>query len=510
MSENSGAFAFLQRFLARTRLPGNLRDRLLTDVVGRTQDGHDHYQRLVDIQSLVTKKANSSYTGQCITWFGCCCCRVQDLVPEGQVGLMLIDGVPSFLAAGYHMYPCCGTELLGQAAMNLNDVPVVNGPLGFVTISEGRIGVLQMHGEFKLLAPGTYQWMSSSVLFQSSVDITRSSAKLGPYTLVTVPGGHVAITFHNGALVILGHDEEAADAQPRSLSPCQDAMHQPFPPSTKILAPPMREGAMGEGPAPRQESRIFFLDDPNWTLQSMLDLQIQTDRLEGNDLLSKDNVELLMVAMSQWRIRDPYTAVLQCDESMEAIRVKVNQLVRATIARIVAGTCIGNGPVSGSMAQPMAVRVVAGDAPSQSRDADLAHLMQSQQAQLHMEELKGSMDQIGVEIIGVYVPEKRMKNDDVRVEVAKQAVISIKAEADRSAADAQAYTTETAARAEAFAIEALAKAHMEAGRMLGNPSDTAARLALTEKTAQALQNANVTIFSGNPGNMPFMLNAEPK
>ena len=142
-------------------------------------------------------------------------------------------------------------------------------------------------------------------------------------------------------------------------------------------------------------------------------------------------------------------------------------------------------------------------------DADLSHLMQSEQATRHMAELTRHMVEMGVEVIGVYVPEKRMKNDDIRQEVAKQAVIGIKAEAERSCADATAYATITAARAEAQAIEELATAHARAGQLLGSPEQTAARLALTEKTAQALSGASVTIFSGSPGQMPFMLNAEP-
>ena len=196
---------------------------------------------------------------------------------------------------------------------------------------------------------------------------------------------------------------------------------------------------------------------------------------------------------------------------MDEIRMKVNQLVRATIARIVAGTNIGQGPVSGSVSQPMVVGIPtnAGPGAAPHDDADLAHLMQSEQATRHMGELTAHMTTMGVEVAGVYVPEKRMKNDDIRNQVAKQAVIGIKAEAERSAADAKAYATLRAANAEAEAIGILATAHANAGDRLGQPTSTASRLALTESSAKALQTANITIFSGAPDQMPFMFTSPP-
>jgi hypothetical protein len=67
-----------------------------------------------------------------------------------------------------------------------------------------------------------------------------------------------------------------------------------------------------------------------------------------------------------------------------------------------------------------------------------------------------------------------------------------------------------AAMAEAESIELLAKAHADAGARLGAPESTAARLALTETTSKVLEGANMTIFSGAPSTIPFMLNANMK
>jgi regulator of protease activity HflC (stomatin/prohibitin superfamily) len=156
--------------------------------------------------------------------------------------------------------------------------------------------------------------------------------------------------------------------------------------------------------------------------------------------------------------------------------------------------------------------------------------MQSAVATKHMADLAENMTRMGIEVIGVFVPEKRMKNDDIREQIAKQAVIGIRADAERAAADAKAYATVadaraqaeakrqsaeaeaytrvTCAKAEAEAIAIVTKAQAAAGDILGSPESTAARMALTDKTAAALGSAKVTIFSGAPSRLPFMLSGD--
>lgn len=478
------------KFLPNSNLPLTLRARLLHDMSDTT-----HYQRLNHISELNLRLPNS-------TWFGfatsCVSGRVACLVDDGLVGLLHEYESFVFLAPGYHSYVFAGVSFEGTAPLNKVNMPVTNGPAGFVTITQGNVGVMLVGSEYRLLPPGTYQWAHPAVQYVSTVAISEEVSKLGPFSLVTVKEGTVAATYNNGQLRMLGYGNSIA----------QDG---------------------------RGASRTFFLDDPKWTLGALLPTSVQTDRLEGNDLLSKDNVEILMVAMAQWRIADPVAAVTHCAPVMPEIRAKVNQLVRAAIARIVASTNIGAGPVSGSMARPIVnaqVAVLPEGFPSipgkavADDGADLSHLMQSAVAVKHMAELSANMNSMGIEVIGVFVPEKRMKNDDIREQVARQAVIGIKADAERAAADAKAYATVaaaraeaeakrqaaeadafarvTAAKAEAEAIAMVAEAHAKAGERLGNPESTAARIALTDKVTSALSNAKVTIFSGAPSQMPFM------
>lgn len=456
----------LQQILKDSRLPQTLVQRLAIDSFPPPSSAT--YCRVNNYSQLQKKKPNSSYCGNTLS---CCFCRWGTLIQEGEVGVVREDAEYSLLDQGYHTFVNFGTEYMGRHRLNVMDVPVTYGACGFVVISEGRIGLLQDGSEYRILAPGMYQWSSPTVRFLASADTCTRQVDLGPYTLITVPDGHVCTSFNNGDLVVLGWNE--------TNNACSD-------------------------------SRTYFLNDPKWTVGTYLPTQTQTDKLPANDLLTKDNVEILMVAMSQWRIVDPRLAVQRCGETMDKIREKVNQIVRATIARIVASTSIGAGPVSGSVSKPIVQAQVAQPAntadghPANTADG-LAQLMQSAAANQHMSQLRENTEQMGIEVIAIFVPEKRMKNDDIRNQVASQAVIGIQAEAERSAADATAYATVKRATAEAESIQLLAKAHADAGAKLGAPDTTAARLALTEVTAKSLSNAKVTLFSGAPGNMPFLL-----
>lgn len=499
----------LMLLLSRSGLPKKLIDRCLHDV-----DGSPHYQRVASLQHLTTVAPNSSYWGTSCA----CCCYDGLLIEHGKLGKLKDNEEFVFLAPGYHKISTFGQEYLGDVVTTVYNVAVIHGSAGFVTITEGHIGVLLVGAEYRLLSPGTYQWNSSSVRFQESVDVTRTVARLGPFSLITIPDGMVSITYHNGDLRVLGHREGGEGTVAPAASPTTTAAASSSSPKQDVSNPLVvagkanfDDGAAAQSIASGLAQRTFFLDDPKWLHSCFLSLKTQTDRLEGNDLLSKDNVEIIMVAMSQWRICNPVLAILECADDMETIRTKVDALVRATIARIVAGTAIGHN-VSGASASP-AVQgrpVVNADGVQQPQheEADLSHLMQSDQAILHMKELTKNLFQQGIEVVGIFVPEKRMKNDDIRSEVARQAVIGIKAEAERAAADAKAYATITNARAEAEAISELARAHSEAGKRLGAPHDTAARMALSEITAKALKDAKVTLFSGAPDKMPFLFSPE--
>lgn len=477
----------LLMLLNRSGLPKALVDRLLEDV-----DGGEHFRRVASIQHVRAVDPNSSYWGASYA----CCCSQGVMVPNGTLGKLKDENDFVFLKPGYHRFSAFGQEYLGEVTTNDPDRAVIHGSAGFVTITEGHIGTLLVGSTFRLLAPGVYEWNSPAVRFLQSVDVTGKVANLGPFTLVTIDDGTVAVTYHNGDLRILGANDRAPSSEVPDVASSPPMMRSEesddVRPTKRIVA-----GSVVE----TRQQRTFFLDDPKWIYSTSLSLKEQTDKLEGNDLLSRDNVEILMVAMSQWRICDAYRAINNCAEDMEKIRVKVNQLVRATIARIVAGTNIGAGG-GGTGA-------TVNHGENHDEQNDLAHLMLSDTARSHMKELSTNLSRLGVQVHGVYIPERYFKNNDLRQEIARQAVIGIKAEAERSAADAASYAMVAKARAEAEAIAELAKAHSDAGKLLGAPTETAARMALSEITAKSLSGANITIFSGAPDQMPFMFTAPP-
>jgi regulator of protease activity HflC (stomatin/prohibitin superfamily) len=463
----------LERFLARFRLPAALVERLLHDATSNS-----HYRRLKSFDELDMVPANSTYGGNAL---GSLMCMTTVLISDDSIGCMTVGEVDVFLQCGYHKFCGCGRELQSIQKLNQPGKAVLNGTRGFVSVPEGQIGVLLVGAEYRLLAPGLYEWNSPLVQFRGNVSISGNFVNLGPYALLTVPDGQVAVTYNNGDLRILGLTG--------------------------------RDGGTSAAAGPR----TYFLDDPRWIHHGFLSLQTQTDRLDGNDLLTKDHVEILMVAMSEWRIVDPTRAIMHCGSTMADIQAKVDALVRATIARIVAGTSIGSGPVSGHVATrgggnvvvgqpvPAAAGEGKGSSASADDDSDMSQMMQTTAAVKHMAELTANMTAMGVEVLGVYVPEKQIKNTGIREQIANQAVIGIKAEAERAAADAAAYTITRKARADAEAIEVVARAHAEAGQMLGGVDSTAARLALTEKMVSVLDGANVTLMSGMPHNTPFLL-----
>ena len=315
----------LRRTLDESSLPDNLKARLMRD-----SDGGQQYRRLLSIAELTVRAPNSSYLGYKL---GGCACRETVLVTEGNVAMLMDNGSGSFLGPGYHSVPVFGVEVGEQVSLSTLNRVVKCETAGFITITEGNIGVLQLGSEYRLLAPGSYEWDSPVVGNITAVNIRANASQLGPFSLVTVTDGTVAVTYHHGSLRILGWSPEE-------------------PPVGSLAA--SSAARLGSKTSPVGTSRTYFMDDPNWVHKSFLSTQMQTDRLEGNDLLSKDNVELLMVAMSQWRIVNPWLAITQCGPDMDNISTKVDQLVRATIARIVAGTCIGAGPVSGHMTRPIA------------------------------------------------------------------------------------------------------------------------------------------------------------
>lgn len=112
------------------------------------------------------------------------------------------SGTFFFYGPGTHRIYSCFTKVLRK------DVPVTTPFLehndrSIVTVKEEHVGVCENAGLPVLLPPGTHSWRNPTMVFQKMVDLSDEVVQLGPYTLLRVARGSVAVTQNNGKRSIL-------------------------------------------------------------------------------------------------------------------------------------------------------------------------------------------------------------------------------------------------------------------------------------------------------------------
>ena len=80
---------------------------------------------------------------------------------------------------------------------------IQNGDRTIVTVDQGYIGFCMERGQPILLPPGMHQWQSSTLKFVEMIDLNQPVIKLGPWTLLTIDQGYMAVTQDNGKQTIL-------------------------------------------------------------------------------------------------------------------------------------------------------------------------------------------------------------------------------------------------------------------------------------------------------------------
>ena len=82
--------------------------------------------------------------------------------------------------------------------------PVIeNGDCTIVTVDQGFIGYCLDRGQPVLLPPGLHQWKSPTLKFHRLIDLNQPVIELGPWTLLTIDQGYMAVTQDNGRQKIL-------------------------------------------------------------------------------------------------------------------------------------------------------------------------------------------------------------------------------------------------------------------------------------------------------------------
>ena len=80
---------------------------------------------------------------------------------------------------------------------------IVNGDRSIVTVPQGCVGYCTDRGQPVLLPPGMHQWQSPTLKFQTLIDLNKPVIPLGPWTLLTIDQGYMAVTQDNGRQIIL-------------------------------------------------------------------------------------------------------------------------------------------------------------------------------------------------------------------------------------------------------------------------------------------------------------------
>lgn len=81
---------------------------------------------------------------------------------------------------------------------------IEHGNRTVLTVPQGMLGIATDMGQLILLPPGLHSWKSETLRFDKMHRLDDSpTLKIGPYTIVTVDDGYVAVTMNNGKQVLL-------------------------------------------------------------------------------------------------------------------------------------------------------------------------------------------------------------------------------------------------------------------------------------------------------------------
>jgi len=138
-----------------------------------------------------------------------------------------------------------------------------------VTVDQGSIGYCTERGQPVLLPPGMHQWKSSTLKFERLIDLNQPVIQVGPWTLLTIDQGYMAVTQDNGKQVIL------------------------------------------------PGGSVYLLTHRNWQFEKFVSTKIQTDELMRIHAASADNVIMVVDATVLWRISNVEVAILMSAETMK-------------------------------------------------------------------------------------------------------------------------------------------------------------------------------------------------
>lgn len=367
---------------------------------------------------------------------------------------------------------------------------IINGNRTIVTVDQGCIGFCTDRGEPVLLPPGMHQWNSSTLLFVKTIQLDEPVINLGPWTLLTINQGYMAVTQDNGKQVIL-------------------------------------EGGS-----------VYLLTHRNWKFEKFVSTKIQTDELNRIEAASADNVIMHVDATVLWRVSDVDTAVTMSVKTMNSDGTRAQQdttkLKNDILKQAEASLSFFIGTINFSDSMAAAAMT------QRSRDSARGDMMPVAIAEYVTEESKSSdkkdtnsipgfnlysndkLDDAvshaneitktyGVEIISINIISAIPGDKQLRQSLAAGAVAAAEAQMLETTAQGKSRAIKIEAMARAEQTMILAKADADADILRAEGSKKAADILATNPVSVDLAKIERTgvALSGSGNNSSFFFGADP-
>merc|ERR1711939_481940 len=434
----------------------------------------ENEERLNLIQPESSRCLNLLFNAATWPCMSCLCVRTFE-VPNGHVRLAE-DG-----SGGYEIYRA-GVHFVNNMFMELHagDVPLTKpliewGDRTIVTVQQGHIGYAEDMGQPVLLPPGLHEWRSSTLKFQSFMDLNNAFIRLGPLTIMTVDEGYSAITQNNGQQVVL------------------------------------------------QGGETHLLTHRNWKFEKFMTEKIQTDELQRIEATSADNVMMHTDATVVWRITDVISAARMSAETMNRDGSELGNAADADIAKLrrdvlmqataSLAAFIGEIRYSDSFHISAASSIVAdggeiaGKAGAPPIPADLvgySPIFDAKRMSTAVETANDLTTTYGVTILSINIIAANPADVALQSALAKGAVASAEAEQAETVARGEAKAAQIRAEGDAQADMIRADGARSAADKLAE-SKVAVDIAMIKQTGESLNNKTSFFFGSDPTAMGAVL-----
>lgn len=370
----------------------------------------------------------------------------------------------------------------------LSSQVIQNGDRFIVTVDQGFIGYCMERGQPVLLPPGLHQWRSSTLKFVEMIDLNQPVIKLGPWTLLTIDQGYMAVTQDNGKQTIL-------------------------------------EGGS-----------VYLLTHRNHKFEKFVSTKIQTDNLKRIEAASADNVIMLVDATVLWRVSDVDTAVRMSVKTMNAdgskaaqdttkMRNDIHKQAEASLAYFVGTINFSDSMAAAAVTQrsretassrdllPLASVTATGQAASlidqPAVEFNLYNNDKLDDAVSHANEITKTY---GVEIISINIISAIPGDKKLRESLAAGAVAAAEAQMMETAAQGKSRAIRIEAKAQAEQTMILAKADADADIVRAEGAKQAADLLATNSVSVDLAKIDRTgkALAGEGNHASFFFGAQPQ